>query len=108
MPFYEISKATMPKDIDADTQRGRTKYPFGDMRPAKPGAQSDVLEIEGEREANLALIRMRGYARTHGAQFKAEKIFGDWKTVTVHDKKTGRERTVKKRKIKAVRIFRVA
>lgn len=54
---------------------GRVKYPFAAMEPIDPDKKTgDCLEIPGEREAQLALVRMRGFARTHKAKFIAQRV----------------------------------
>lgn len=89
--FYEIKpNVPVPKKPTNDTSRGRRKYPFDVMEPIDPTTKrGDCLEIEGEKEATLALVRMRGHARETGKKFIAEKT------------KDG------KGKLKSVRIWRV-
>lgn len=86
--FYELRKnVPVPTKITNDTSRGRRKYPFDIMEPIDPKTKKgDCLEIEGEKEATLALVRMRSHARETGKKFIAKKTkdaHGKLKTVEI-------------------------
>jgi hypothetical protein len=71
----EITKAQIPSNVK-DTKHGRTKYPFDDLPVVDPDNQKaqPCLYIEGERNASLALIRMRGVAREKKYRFLTERV----------------------------------
>lgn len=71
----EIKKAAIPRNV-TDTRQGRVKYPFRDLPVVDLACNKPVecLVVEGERESELALIRMRGVARDNKFRFVAERI----------------------------------
>lgn len=82
--MYELQKnVTVPSDV-RDGVNGKTKYPFAAMTPIdERTGKGDCLQIDGEREVNKVLVRMRGYARDHGVKFLHQKIKRNGKLMSV-------------------------
>jgi len=75
---YDLVDRPLPKQPSSDTKHGRTKYPFADLPPINPKTgKGKCLPIEGEKDVQLALIRMRAFARDNNARFVTEKERGD-------------------------------
>lgn len=82
--MFEISKNVAIPDRVRAGINSRIKYPFESMKLVDPKTmKGDCLEIDGEEDAKRALVRMRGFARDHNAEFLHEKIKKDGKLTGV-------------------------